>query len=301
MGPAVYRAFLKLDSLAQTGDYNSDLLRELQSVYGVTENRTTAYYLASLYLQLGDESSAKSVLSDCGPPTSQMKKYCAVLHFCKAEDLPLPKLTTDELSCLDYLARVVNPEYLGMDQLVYQYNGFSIVGNAPSENKVQDVESTCKFYFNSYKKNQRITHDATVHVVTPSWNSAEINGSQYLCITGNNIFYRRSRVWRKFIDNHSYRAVFTFPRALWAGLYKELNASPSAGLLTLSYIRSILQSGGVVAEGYVAGFSVGEPVVNHDYDSEPASARHDWVAERVRCLHCIDQLRQHCSRFTSEV
>lgn len=294
---------MQLDRLAKSGRYNIDVLREIHVASGVVGNKSLCYYLASLYLHLNEEQEAFDILTKCGGAHREMKHYCRVLMFCRRSHLPMPKLTLAEQSCLDYLDRVLNPDERTINQLIAQCGGFSIVGNAPGNTAVRRNQSSCKFYFNDYLKNHRVQDTATVHVVTPSWRSELADQSEHLCITGNDIFYRRSRVWRKFIKNRNFKAVYTLPQKLWSDLVVQLDGcSPSAGLLLLAYVSQQLsrkrEMSGV--DGYVAGFSFGQSIVNHSYDTEPASDNHNWVAESVLYKILIDTLSCQCDHFAIE-
>jgi|GEM_PF-7116748 len=155
-------------------------------------------------------------------------------------------------------------------------------------------------YFNDYKKNTRISSNATIHVVTPSWDMQGGSSSSALCITGNDIFYRRSRVWQRFISNRDCKSLYTLPKSLWASLYRELGTSPSAGLLILALMADISARHPHKLSGYVAGFSSGRPATNHQYDSTPASKRHNWEHETIIRKRIVEKLRQCCADFATQ-
>ncbi len=300
--PSHYVAFMQLDSYASTGNFDVYKLKNVQSVAGAVENKTLAYYLASLYLQLGEDVQAYELLVRFTKASVEMKCYFNVLAFSQCKQLPMPRLTNTELDCIDYLKQVMNPANQSMIDVINLFGSFSIVGNAPAENAASPIASSCKFYFNDYRKNSRVTDVATVHVVTPSWSMDPSDQSEYLCITGNNIFSRRSNVWRKFVKNQRYKAVYTLPRQLWSELSVELASSPSAGLLILSYVARGMVAGQFPSPitGYVAGFSSGQSALNHSYDSVPLSERHNWPAEAIVYQRDLDQLASACEHFLSE-
>ncbi len=299
----LYALFMQLERLAKSGDYDLATLRRIHIAPGVIGNKTLSYYLASLYLHLGEEGQASDLLVSCGRAGREMKQYCRVLMFCQRNQLPTPSLTVAEQGCLEYLNRVLNPALLTIDHLIGQHGGFSIVGNAPGAQTVRGNPASCKLYFNNYLKNPRIPDIATVHVVTPSWQIDASIPSECLCITGNDIFYRRSRVWRKFIKYQQFKAVYTLPQVLWSDLVVQLGGfSPSAGLLLLSYLSqqiSLNQSMSKV-NGYVAGFSSGQTKINHSYDSEPASDSHNWAVESDLFQRVVDSLNAQCIHFVNE-
>lgn len=290
--------YRQLDELAAGGDFDKELLDHLRISAERAKSRVVVYYLASLYLQLGEESVAHGLLASLRGASSSMKKFFHVLSYCYRLQLPVPKLTAQELSCIDYLDRSIS-SVKEVEQQVLDKGGFSIVGNAPGAVRA-GLPDACKFYFNSYQRNSSIKGKATIHVVTPSWKAPDTDHSSCLCITGNSIFHRKSRVWQKFINEGNYPAIYTVPRALWRSLRVELGTSPSAGLLIVALVAEIAARHPQVLKGHVAGFSFSEPDVNHEYDSEPASARHNWTAEAVALRRFIEVLEKNCSQLTVE-
>jgi len=296
--PASRALYKRLDRLAASGDFDINLLDQLRLLPETQKSRFTVYYLASLYLQLGDESTARDMLSSTVGWSPAIKKFYCVLSFCRQSLLPVPKLNAAEENCADYLDTAINPPSATIEQKLSVAGGFSIVGNAPGAALKIIPAEWCKFYFNSYLKNSRITDDASIHVVTPSWRMGETVNSSSLCITGNSIFHRRSSVWRKFIANEYHPAVYTVPRHLWRTLYTELGTSPSAGLLIVGLVAEIAARNPKNYSGYIAGFSFGLSDSNHDYDSEPASKRHNWSGEAIILRRLIGELENNCLELT---
>ena len=227
-----------------------------------------------------------------------MKKFCNVLIYSRQRGYPMPLLSADEEDCLDYLEKVLGSEPFA--SVASQHSGILICGNAPGEKPVECPNTWFKLYFNDYPENPRIADTATVHVVTPSWKNLSSVNSNYLFITGNNIFYRRSNVWKRFIDCQHFQSIFTVPRTLWADLYTRLDSPPSAGLLMLSYLESLYRQGVIAADVpvKVAGYSNSQTVVNHAYDSVPASERHNWAVERVIFDDLLNELKNHCTNLS---
>jgi len=296
--PASRALFKQLDGIAASGDFDVSLLDHFRSLPQTQKTRATVYYLASMYLQLGDSSAAQDLLSTLSGSSREMKKFCHVLSFCRKLKLPVPKLNAAEKRCIDYLDTVINPQSATIEQQLLNAGGFSIVGNAPGAPLKDKPAEWCKFYFNSYRKNSRIVDVASVHVVTPSWKIDETKNASRICITGNNIFHRRSSVWKKFITNENYTAIYTVPRSLWRSLYTELGTSPSAGLLIVGMVAEIAARRPQTFSGYIAGFSFGVPGTNHDYDSERASSRHNWESEALILERLIGELEKYCPQLT---
>lgn len=297
--PGVNRLYKQLDRLAKTGDYDIGHLNKIRQSSELHCCKETVYYLASLYLSLKEHSVANDLLSGFDSASTAMKKYFHVLLYSRIHNLPVPKLTKEENSCLEYLQATVNPAGDSFESAVLNKGQFSLVGNAPGS-PCQYSHEGLRIYFNSYTSNCRITEKAELHVITPSWDTDLTNNADVLCITGNDIFYRRSRVWQKFINNRNHTAIYTVPRQIWSTLYKELTTSPSAGLLLLYWIENISARNPQTLSGYVAGFSSDNTLINHDYDAEAASRHHNWEAERIIRERIINSLRRSCLRLTVE-
>lgn len=297
--PDTRALFRQLDGLAATAEYDTKLLDQFRNSNTVYRSRETVYYLASLYLHVGNTSAADELLSRFDTASVVMKRFFHVLAYSLRCHLPVPKLSTQEVRCVRFLEGKINPESDTLEQSVLKSGGFSVVGNAPGASFMSPHIGT-RFYFNSYANNRRISEDASIHVVTPSWNKKLTRNAGAICITGNDIFYRRSRVWQKFKNDYNYNAIFTVPANLWNSLYNELSTSPSAGLLILGMMNSIAEKYPGRLSGYVAGFSSGMPEVNHQYDAVPASIRHDWEAEAVVRERLLYALNSSCSSLIVE-
>jgi len=288
----------QLDGLAATGHFDIELLHSIRARSGNKTSKSLRYYLASLYLQLGDTSSADTLLDVGLSASGVMKKFCNVLIYSKQRGYPVPSLSTEEGNCLDYLGRVLGS--ISFASMVSQYSGILICGNAPGDKRVECPDTWCKLYFNDYLENPRISDAATVHVITPSWSNLSAASSNYLLITGNDIFYRRSNVWKRFIDYQHFQSIFTVPRTLWADMYSSLGSPPSAGLLMLSYVESLLNQGVIAADMpiKIAGYSNNQSGVNHSYDSVPASERHNWNEEKVVFEYLLNELTNRCTNLS---
>ena len=309
--PDLYVLYRQLDTLAGSGNFNVEQLELIEAQAELTRNKTLRYYLASLYLQLDETSRAHDLLAGSGRASREMKRYFSVLSHSRRHGLPFPKLDKDEESCIDYLDGVISSAQKMFDQYVIGYHGFSIVGNAPGDGSGIPVSDHARFYFNDYQKNTRIEDNASVHVVTPSWRQDTVARSDALCISGNNIFHRRSKVWKKFIHQKHFKAIYTLPRSLWSQLCTELDSKPSAGILMLTFIAESISlasendtSGsrlGSGLKGYIAGFSNDDKSgVNHSYDQEPASSRHNWSSEARLFNQNVGLLREYCASLDCE-
>ena len=92
--------FTELNAIAQHGNYSLETLEQFRSKADVLSNKTLVYGLSSLYLQLGETQRAKQLLNNAGRASREMKRYFSVLRFSSNNDLPCPKLTSQELSLI---------------------------------------------------------------------------------------------------------------------------------------------------------------------------------------------------------
>jgi len=153
--PASRALFKQLDQFAASGDYDASHLDQLRCIPEILKSRLTVYYLASLYLQLGDEATGRELLLTLSGSTPAMKKFYHILSFCRRSKLPLPKLSAAEKRCVDYLDAVINPSGKTIEQQLLAAGGFSIVGNAPGTALDIIPSEWCRFYFNGYLGNSR--------------------------------------------------------------------------------------------------------------------------------------------------
>ena len=290
-----------LDWMAYSGSFDSTALDHIADALSARSgSKGLKYYLASLYLQLGEADKVDALLNTTGMASSEMKWFAMLMLYCRYRELPLPRLKRSDDQCLDYLQEKYlsfkNPAAFQSEQssvkqftcLLQSKKYFAVIGNAPvsttdTDSRFQLTDDCLSVCFNNYHLNPRIEGQAFVHVVTPSWRSGgqwrsggRVHG-KHLIITGNSIFHRRSKVWRRFSDQPRYTRIHTVPREIWSSLVEKLGASPSAGLLLLSYFVRHLDIND--KDGLVAGFSEDIPVQNHSYDSDPVSLAHNWIAE----------------------
>lgn len=289
--PASNTAFDYLNTIASHGSFTATELNEFHQIadaHGLIAEKNTAYYLASLYLQTGDVDRAEELLSSTRSPSNAMRWYAALMIFADANGYDLPLRTRREHSCLDYLKeRLAEPEFV-VDCVLKSQCDVAIVGNAPGPPLGPEAAKMSSIFFNDYQKNQRLTNNPAIHVVTPSWDFQTADSGRHLFITGNNIFHRRSQVWRRFKSLPHYETISCFPKEIWSSLYQKLEAPPSAGLLMIDYLSRL--PAGSPTSLVVAGFSRGRPQKNHDFDNVPASARHNWHAETLLRSEAIERL-----------
>jgi len=120
-----------------------------------------------------------------------------------------------------------------------------------------------------------------VWVVAPGFEGAPPAGVRWIVVSGPEMRFRRHN-WdslRPALDAGA--AVLTVPLAPWRRLVKALQAPPSAGLLFLAWLHSMLGSW----EGVRAvGFGIGAPSGNAYHHADPrhkAVGRHHWAGERL--------------------
>ncbi len=292
--------FNHLHEIARNGRVTLAELDQIRLGNGVRKERELLYYLASLYLLINEDHIAGELLAGVRAG-SAMKRYFAVLNHCRRQSLPMPGLSRRQQQTLDCLDNRLS----GQPDLVAHINrsgGFSVVGNAPVAHVPEHRENLCTFYFNQYQKNSAIRGVASVHVVTPSWQNYTHVQSEAVMLSGNSIFHRRSRVWERFADATHIAAIYTPPATLWADLSVKLGTSPTAGLLLLTWVENLVDSGVLNKDGlqgYIDGFSVTRPLVNHSYDDEAVSSRHNWALEPDLVCGVIERFSENISGFES--
>lgn len=285
--------FKVLHAMAQSGDFNSEGLGHIRESRDLHKERELRYYLASLYLLLNQVEAADELLGG-HKAGDEMKRYCGLLNHCRRHALPMPSLTVRQEQALANIEERLRQES-SLAHRIEQAGGVSVVGNAPASQLLSQRNDLCTFYFNGYRKNPAIEGIASVHVVTPSWRDYSGIESDALLLSGNNIFYRRSRVWERFVQVGCIAAIYTSPRVLWASLSSTLGASPSAGLLTLSWVNEMLRSGDLAGrrlDSHVEGFSLVKPDINHNYNSQTLSARHNWDLEPQLAAALVTSLHE---------
>ncbi len=293
-------AFSYLNTVATTGLFSRqtlDQFYEVLSIEGHCIHKHLLYYLASLYLQVGENDRVRQLLMSTGAASPEMSWFAALMLYARRNGFEIPIQNVDDEKCLEFLEQRLIDSASAISEEIVANSSVAIIGNAPSANMSICADDDVSFCFNNYTCNQRITGTSVFHVVTPSWELGQSAGESRLFITGNNIFHRRSRVWRRFSDCQ-YQSVSCFPKELWSRLYLQLKAPPSAGLLMMSCLSEITFPDDVAI--VVTGFSESTPLVNHDYDRVPASSRHNWDEEafqrkvaleilqaKAASLHCI--------------
>lgn len=284
--------FRSLNGMARSGNYSSEVLGQIRESRNLRKERELRYYLASLYLLIDQIESANELLESL-KAGEEMKRYYALLNHCRKFALPMPSLNhRQEQALLNIDGRLRVGSSLA--HRIEQAGGFSIVGNAPMSQPLSARDDLCTFYFNDYRKNPAIDSIASVHVVTPSWRDFSVVESDALLLSGNNILFRRSRVWERFDQVGCVAAIYTAPRALWASLTVTLGASPTAGLLVLNWVNDLLHTDdltGKKLEGHVEGFSCVKPHTNHVYNNEKLSSTHNWDLEPQLAESLVYSLR----------
>ena len=120
-----------------------------------------------------------------------------------------------------------------------------------------------------------------VWVVAPDFEGPPPQGVRWIVVSGPEMRFRRHN-WESLRPALDAGAVLlTVPLAPWRGLVATLQAPPSAGLLFLAWLRSLLGSwDGVRAVGFGAGATPGA-VYHHADPRHKAVGRHQWAGERL--------------------
>lgn len=289
-----------LNTVAATGLFSVETLDQFYDILSsadLCKHKHLLYYLASLYLQVGESDKVTQLLMSTGAASAEMSWFAALMLYARSNGFEIPVQNATDHNCLDFLEkRLKDPVSVIHEALGFE-GSVAIIGNAPGPNSEFNADDHKTICFNDYQKNQRLTGKPEFHVITPSWDIGQSAGEPRLFITGNNIFHRRSRVWRRFGHSPEYQSVSCFPKALWSRLYLLLEAPPSAGLLMISCLAETELPEAVSV--LVAGFSEKPSEVNHSYDQVPASTRHNWSGEYAQRKAALDLLNDkvksvHC-------
>jgi len=102
----------------------------------------------------------------------------------------------------------------------------------------------------------------------------------HLILTGVDPLSRPSRYWRH-LAKFAPASLSCIPRELWYRLVQQLEAPPSAGVLTLAWLDSLTPQVHASAYGFTALSSTDKRTgqANHYGDSVAASSRHNWSRE----------------------
>lgn len=169
--------------------------------------------------------------------------------------------------------------------------GICVVGNAGCMRgsllgEVIDQQS-CVVRFNVFSSAQTdgadmgYKHD--VWVVTPGFKSGQVPAdfSGDIVLTGPDMQYRLLDWSGMQVFRDHDLPLLTVPLAVWRVMVRELAAPPSAGLLFLAWLKSLLGSWHGVS---VAGFGAladNDAVYHHTNAKHQPSSRHNWAGEAV--------------------
>lgn len=283
-----------LNAVAATGCFDSESLDQFYDILCSTDlckYKHLLYYLSSLYLQVDEADKVTQLLMSTGTATSEMSWFAALMIYAQSNGFELPVLSVSDKKSLEFLERrLKDPAVVILEALETESN-IAVVGNAPGPDFDFSADDHKTFCFNDYKKNRRLTGRPQFHVVTPSWEIVQAAGEAHLFITGNHIFHRRSRVWRRFGGGPDYHSISCFPRKLWSELYVRLHAPPSAGLLMIGCLAEMRLPDNISL--LVAGFSDAPTLDNHSYDQVPASMRHNWSGETIQRKMALESLESN--------
>ena len=162
----------------------------------------------------------------------------------------------------------------------------AVVGNGPYElGKAHGDEiDACAhvFRFNNAAVNSSYARDYGTRtdcwVISPAYKPKHDNLiATQMFITGLSLWCRPGLYWQRFarVSNACY---FNFPPVAWYQLVAELEAPPSAGLLTVFSLLNTLPEGNSVM---TFGINRDEQQLggNHYNDLSRRSSRHNWLAE----------------------
>ena len=138
--------------------------------------------------------------------------------------------------------------------------------------------------FNRFSERSSLATDVAarvdVWVTSPGFAGDVPAGVQWVVVSGPDMAFRLQD-WRRFEVPRRWGArVLTVPLPPWAELVRLLDAPPSAGLLFLAWVRSLLGSWAHVRAIGFGSLSAGGMPRHHAVVGHRPSSRHNWPAER---------------------
>jgi hypothetical protein len=120
----------------------------------------------------------------------------------------------------------------------------------------------------------------SLQVVAPGNPGSLVHDAPWLALSGPDMLFRL-RDWT-FLRSRLEAGgpVLTFPLPVWRALVKRLHAPPSAGLLTLAWMRAVRGGWqGIAGAGFGSPPRAGVPY-HHAFPRQRPSTRHNWPEER---------------------
>ncbi len=176
----------------------------------------------------------------------------------------------------------------GLRQFSMDQSGhrIAIVGNSPialhrgAGSEIDAHDTVIRFNHASVEAKFQTDYGSKTHiqVVSPAY---RFSSSEALChtivVSGVQPFNRPGKFWQHLSDqaNNQY---MTFDPSVWYQLVSQLNAPPSAGLLCVSQLMALRDSGVTVN---LYGFGQDLNTENNHYsDRHKKSGRHNWPVEQ---------------------
>lgn len=266
-------------------------------------------------LQLGKIDMAHAFVPQCLPgncslPRARLlNRFPTALRFLQ-EHYPQKLRNSQKYKCwqsekllehIELIDELIVHSHYGQKQSAIQKITVALVGNGPSildHPQGQYIDShdvVIRFnravLTNYYKPYTGIR--TSLQVLSPNLVKRTSNSDQEaMAISGINILQGESGYWNNLAKLVPRVRLAVFPQTVWYKLVEELNAPPSAGLLTLISLAN-LQGIEVSAFGFSKkginsdlpsartndGLSRFHPSRNHYGDRKPASTRHNWMSE----------------------
>jgi len=162
----------------------------------------------------------------------------------------------------------------------------AVVGNSPAlltksdGNAIDTADIVVRFNHAalSSANTQHLGQRTDLWVISPSTPlKHKPTGARAIGLSGVMPFLRPSRYWKTLVPGEL--PIAEFSTALWYELVKELQAPPSAGLLVLASLRTLIPTARVTRYGFTEQQGVREQQPNHHGDRQAVSTRHNWERE----------------------
>jgi len=174
----------------------------------------------------------------------------------------------------------------------------AVVGNAKTglgKKQGQQIDQAdTVIRFNRVNAQTQFTEDyglkTDLWVISPSFRPDPASlAAKTLIVSGVNPFHKPSQYWQS-LARLPIERILTFPPRIWYRLVRQLDAPPTAGLLTLASLKESLDD---CTKVQAVGFTecLDQESANHYGDSGKRSSRHNWEREAPLVQELIASLQ----------
>lgn len=163
-------------------------------------------------------------------------------------------------------------------------NGATLIGSGLGE-RIDSAGMVVRFnqWRGENSESQDIGERLSVWVTSPAYRGPRWDDTEWVVVSGPEMCFRL-RCWDAYASRmRRARPVLTMPLEPWRELVSILGAPPSAGVLTLAWLRAQLGRWGNISAAGIGCGSSGR--YHHATGRLRAASRHDWQAEAALVRH----------------